>query len=500
MATSRKRKPKQSYTGLLICLAVIIAVAVGIIFIFGRKTPMDPVVFSYEHDDATYEGDAVIPMGIIIGGKDVGGMTKTQARGIIESMYEEPENQSVEVVFDEKTVTTSLDRLGVSWGINSAINQAITLGKGGGLIQRYKTQKALSLSPYRIEISKTLDRNEIKDFVQNQAAQIDVEPVDAALSREDGEFVVTAGKNGRKVNVSVTIGRILEAFYNHEKNSTLRVEAAMNEALPGVTTEDVSSIHDLLGAYTTTYRKKDNERTDRCINIEVATANINGKILMPGESVSTSDMMKERIAENGYATGGQYVNGQLEDAIGGGVCQVASTLYNALLRSELQIDRRQNHSLLVSYVDPSFDAAIATGSKDLVFTNNLDNPVFVSGETDGYEVSFRIYGTEYRSSTHSVTYKSVEERRLKSEDIIVEDYDMYIGETKKEGTTHDEVWSHLEMIVYEDGQEVSRTTLHSDYYMPSRAKIHKGMKPKETEPAQTETTAAPESSSAADNG
>ena len=482
----------------MICLAALIVLAVGIVIITAKKPVFEKVDFSFVYDDDAYEGDSVIPKGIFIGGKDVGGMKKSEARDLIESAYEEPENQTVEVVFDGKTVVTSLDRFGVSWGINSAINQAITLGLGGGPIQRYKTEKSLLAEPFHIEISKNLDRNEVESFVKNQAEQIDVAPVDASLSRRDGEFFVTAGKSGRVVNVAGTVGLILEAFYNHEGNSALSVTASMYDKEPSITTQAVSSIHDLLGSYTTTYLKHDSERTERCINIEVATAYINGKILMPGESVSTSDMMKERIAENGYATGGQYVNGQLEDAIGGGVCQVASTLYNALLRSELQIDRRQNHSLLVSYVDPSFDAAIATGSKDLVFTNNLQNPVFISGETDGHEVTFRIYGTEYRNASHSVKYESVTDKRIVSSEKTVEDYDLYVGETKKIGTTHDEVWSHLVKIVYEDGREVSRTTLHEDYYMPSQATVHKGMKPKETEAesssASKETTVASESS------
>lgn len=113
--------------------------------------------------------------------------------------------------------------------------------------------------------------------------------------------------------------------------------------------------------------------------------------------------------------------GQVEDSVGGGVCQVSTTLYNALLEAELQIDVRYPHSMEVSYVKPSKDAAIATGSKDLVFTNNKEYPIYIEGTTNGYEVSFTIYGKEDRPSNRKVEYISVEDKRIPSYAIEVPD-------------------------------------------------------------------------------
>ena len=94
--------------------------------------------------------------------------------------------------------------------------------------------------------------------------------------------------------------------------------------------------------------------------------------MYPGEQFSVINAITPFTEENGYEEAGSYNQGEVVDSLGGGVCQVATTLYLALIRSELQIDRRSAHSMPVSYVKPAFDAAVAEGSKDLKFTNNTD--------------------------------------------------------------------------------------------------------------------------------
>lgn len=94
------------------------------------------------------------------------------------------------------------------------------------------------------------------------------------------------------------------------------------------------------------------------------------------------------------------------DTYGGGICQVSTTLYNAVLKAELQVDERHNHTMLVSYVDPSKDAAIAEGLMDFVFTNNTDAPIYIYGV--GYQgtLNFTIYGHETRDPNRSISFRS----------------------------------------------------------------------------------------------
>lgn len=488
----RRRKQRQSHQRIKLFAAAgaaVLTLVLLIILLGGREYPA--VDFSAGRETDEYSGDTVLPDGVFIGTEYVGGLTKDEAMEKLRSIYSMPQNQTVRIYWEQQTVNTTLEQLGASWGVEHAINRAITLANGGGLAQRYKTSIDLSSGTYHIDLRKTLDREKVDSFIRKEVSSVyDQKPVNASIEYEDGGFRVTDGKVGKVTDIDSSVGTVMDAFHELADGQTLTASVVIKNAFPEITSDALSSIKDRLGTYTTRYRKPENGRTDRCINVEVATAYINGTVLMPGESLSASDAMKERNVENGYAMGGQYVNGQVEDAVGGGVCQVSTTLYNALLRAEIQIDKRYAHSMNVSYVLPSEDAAIALGSKDLVFTNNLDKPIYIYGDTDGYEVTFRIYGEEYRPANRTLSFEAIEEKRIESEDIIIEDPNLYVGEKKTDGSTHDEISSRLEKVVFIDGTEVSREVLHSDYYMPSQAKVHVGTKPKPSEPAETPQTAA----------
>ena len=127
---------------------------------------------------------------------------------------------------------------------------------------------------------------------------------------------------------------------------------------------------------------------------------------MPGETLSGYECLQPLTTANGYKSTASYENGRVVDSIGGGVCQLATTLYNAALQSELEITQRQNHSMIVGYVKPSMDAAIAGTVKDIKITNNYSTPIYVEGYTANRKLVFTIYGKETRPANRSVEYVS----------------------------------------------------------------------------------------------
>ena len=157
---------------------------------------------------------------------------------------------------------------------------------------------------------------------------------------------------------------------------------------PSVTKEELSQVKDVLGTATPYYGSS----YERNTNVEVGASKINGTLIMPGETFSVTAAVTPFNADNGYYPAPSYESGQVVDTYGGGICQVSTTLYNAVLKAELQVDERHNHTMLVSYVDPSKDAAIAEGLMDFVFTNNTDAPIYIYGV--GYQgtLNFTIYG------------------------------------------------------------------------------------------------------------
>ena len=435
---------------------------------------------------AGYADDEKIPEGIYIGTLYIGGSTRAQAYETVSAAYAGVEDRDVTIYWDGDPVTTSLDAFNVEWGIDEALDTAIRIGKSHGTLGSYFATMDLRMGTYHMELAKTVDREKIEKFVEDVAYDHDIRPKNAKIELVDGTFVVTDGSSGTSTDQKQTVAKIVNSFINTDAESTLTVVAVVNVVEPRITGDMLRNIQTILGQASTIYHEPGNEYGSRSNNVEVATRYINGTVLMPGEQVSTSDLMKDRIEENGYQSGSQMYNGQMEDAIGGGVCQVASTLYNALLKAEIQIDRRSNHSMIIPYLPPSKDAAIAVGSKDLVFTNNLDDPIYLRGETDGTNVIFTVYGKETRPANRTLEFVSVEDSRTKSENVIVYDDTMPEGTSKESGTAHDEVYSHLEKVVYVDGVEVSRETLHSDHYQLSVITETIGTKPTEAASDATE--------------
>ena len=176
-------------------------------------------------------------------------------------------------------------------------------------------------------------------------------------------------------------------------------------------------------------------------------------------------------AEHGYVEAGSYENGQVVDSFGGGICQVSTTLYNAVLYAELQVEKRYPHSMLVNYVKPSRDAAIAEGILDFVFTNNYDTPIYIFGEIDdANQMRFAIYGKDTRPEGRTVEYES---ETLETEDYGVtyqEDPDAPLGSMQYSGSPHTGVTAQLWKVVYQDGVEESREVInHSQYSNPIRS-------------------------------
>ena len=148
-------------------------------------------------------------------------------------------------------------------------------------------------------------------------------------------------------------------------------------------------IKDVLGTYTTDYGSSPYGRK---VNVVNGASKINGSVVYPGETFSVYKTVSPFTAENGYALAGSYENGQTVQTYGGGICQVSTTLYNAVIRAELKIKERHPHSMTVHYVPRSADAAIAGTYKDMKFENQYDFPIYIEGRANGSAITFTVYG------------------------------------------------------------------------------------------------------------
>ena len=441
--------------------------------------------------------DNVICEGVSVNGIEVGGMTPDEAAEVIADYVKNIQDKSIAIEIDDQVVTTTLGELGYSCNLEESVEEAMSLGKDGNFLNRYRESKEIAEKGEAINLVASLDKDILRQFVEENCTQFDVEPVNASLTRENGRFIVIEHKSGRKVSVQDTVDLIESCILAQDCTTTEKIEiaAVVEVAEPEYTTEMTSLCKDVLGTFTTSYTSSSASRSG---NVANGARLINGSVVWPGETFSAGGTMNPITAANGYYMAGAYENGQVVESIGGGVCQVSTTLYNAALMAELEITERSNHSMIVSYVKPSMDSAIAGTYKDLKITNNTDAPIYIEGVTANKHITFTIYGHETRPANRTIKYESeVLEVIQPGAEKVTKDPTQPTTYRKVTQSAHVGYKAQLWKIVYEDGKQVSREKVNYSSYAAEPAYVTVGTKEAEEEEVKEEV-AAPETAPEAD--
>lgn len=424
---------------------------------------------------------AVIPDGLSVGGQNLGGLDTEDAKQKLEDYVADMSGQTVSLDVEGVRVETTAGELGYSWKNPDVVEESVKEYNTGNVIQRYMKQKDLQRNPVDVPLELEADGETVARFVEEQCSPMNREAQDAVIVRENGQFVVTPSQTGLAVDMEGTKEAVLSAL-DGMIDGPVSVTAAVTVTEPVRTTEMLAQIQDVLGTFSTDFSSSGQARST---NLQVGSSKINGHVLMPGETLSGYECMQPFTRENGYASAAAYENGQVVDSIGGGVCQIATTLYNAALFAEMEITQRQNHSMVVGYVPPSNDAAIAGTYKDIKITNPYDTPVYVEGGTRGRTLTFTIYGKETRPANRTLKFQS---ETLSVQDpgepITRVDPSLAPGARVRVQAAHKGLKSRLWKCVYIDGVETERTLLHTDTYNASKAVYRVG-------PAAPEVPAAP---------
>lgn len=229
----------------------------------------------------------------------------------------------------------------------------------------------------------------------------------------------------------------------------------------------------VLGEYTTSFGTSSPGRKK---NIKNGAMKLDGTTLLPGETFSCYDALAPFTSENGYETAGAYQNGRIVSSVGGGVCQISSTLYNAVLGAELEIVERHAHSMTVNYVDLARDAAISGTYKDFCFTNDSRHPIAIRAIVYGDYLTFQILGIETRDKeTRTIKFETVRVSSTEPGDaIITYDQSRPRGFAKMTQKAHKGYEAELYKVIYKNGQEVDRIRINSSIYTASPAYITVG--------------------------
>lgn len=446
-------------------LAVALIVAAASVFLFTNDN-----LFK-----ADVTEDAVIEEGVFIGGIDVSGMTSQEATDAVNMYVENLKNMKITLVGPKANMEMTLGEMGLTAETGVAVQEAVAVGKYGNLISRFKVLKDLEENDYVIDMGLSIDKQTTAEVIYGKRKQINVESIDNGLKRENGEFVFVAGQEGNEVDI-VTAVNELNAYIGADwetaavENAEFTLASIISQ--PRGTEEELAKVKDVLGSCTTNYSSSSSGRAK---NVENGASKINGTILYPGEELSVYELVNPFTKENGYELAGSYSNGETVESFGGGICQVSTTLYNAVLNAELEITQRYNHSMIVTYVNPAADAAIAGTYKDLRFKNSFDFPVYIEATWENRNITFNIYGKETRSANRTVEYVS----EVLSENDPPTEYTLSytdpVGTFVTTRSKHIGYVAELWKVVKVDGIEQERTKVNKSTYQASAKKVTIGV-------------------------
>jgi len=435
----------------------------GIRYIILCLVTMIVIGTSVSHAEAAESN--VIEEGVFLGDIDLSGLTVEEAKSKVNNYLADLKNVTITLTaVGGNTITETAGSLGVDWKQDRLIEEAAALGKQGNILTRYKELQRLKHENKVYDIELAVDESALRKEIQSKSEAFNIEAEDAHLSRANGSFVIEGGKTGEIVNVDESVKYVSNFLKNEWNGSDTQIALVIDTSKPKGDAESLAMVKDVLGTFTTKYT---NSGADRCKNVSTGCSHINGTTLFPGEEFSAYNAVKPFSEENGYALAGSYLNGQVVESFGGGICQVSTTLYNAVLLSELQVVERHNHSMVVNYVPASQDAAIAeSAGKDFRFINNTEYPIYIEGYTRDKTITFTIYGVETRDPGHKVSYESETiKETVPDQDTIVADSSQPVGYIKSQ-SVHIGIDAKLWKIVTENGKEVSREVINSSSYKP----------------------------------
>lgn len=369
----------------------------------------------------SYE-DKVYP-NIYINNTDISGFTKTEVASLLKEEIKDFDNRKIVINIDDYNVDKTLSEFNPLYNFGGydteelLINSVINYGKDKNFWEKLNLLRKSSKKEYKITYD--YEHNLVDVLGENIYDDIYVKKVEPTLSMYSyGNFSVTEGRDGYYINKEELIEKL-----NSELEKVSKEDIVINmEKIIDKRSKDTNllkSVNKKISSYSSKY----STGNSRASNIELATRKIDNLVLMPGEEFSYEKAVSPVTKANGYKDGGVYVNGRVQQGIGGGICQVSSTLYNAQLKAGIVATKRRNHSMPVGYVPLGQDATMSTGYLDLKFKNTYDFPIFINAycsngtltteiwsnenATKGidYEVYTKVYGNGLKADTYLYGYK-----------------------------------------------------------------------------------------------
>lgn len=510
---------KESKLGLILLITIIILILLG--------------TFSTIFAVINIKNEKIIK-GIHIAQIDISNMTKEQAKTTIEEIYSKKEENEIYLKNGEFETTTTYKALEVQYKIDEAIEDAYEIGRSGNLFKDNFGIIKAKIQGTQIELEATIDEEMLDQVAQNINNSIEGAVIQPSYYRKDNKdkLIITVGKGGLQVDSEELYKRIYkivkeqqetniveiplitvqpdkiniekihqevykevkDAYYTKEpftiypeiegvdfdvENAKLLLEEQKEEyeipliiTKPAKTTRNIGTeaFPDLLSTFSTNYQASNVNRTT---NLRLASNKINGTVLLPGEEFSYNKTVGERTVSAGFKEAAVFNAGRVENGLGGGICQISSTLYDAVVMANLDVTVRRNHQFVTSYVKAGADATVVWGSQDFKFKNTRKYPVRITATVEGGVATVQVWGVK-EEVEYDITIETKKTATISYTTQYIQDASLPAGQQKvvQSGNNGQKVEAYK--VTKLNGQVISTTLLSKDTYNAMKKIVHVG--------------------------
>ena len=478
-------------------------------------------------------GNEKMISGISIEGIEVSGLTNEEAKTKVETIYNQKKEKEINIKYEDYESTLNPTLMEVEYNVDKAVETAYKIGRTENIfVNNYEILKALIMKE-NVDVEMTLNEDVTKQNIQDISVNLPGVVIESSYSVEDDELIITKGKAGvivdtdklyeevkenlnninandeiieipvsQKEPEEIDIQKIHDEIYKEAQDAyytknpftvypevegvDFDVEAAkkileeekdeyvikLTITKPKVTISQIGSeaFPDQLATFTTRYDVSD---VDRSTNLRIACQKINGKVVLAGDTFSYNQALGKRTEAAGYKNGKVYEAGQVVDGIGGGICQISSTLYNTALLANLDIVERRNHQFVTSYVPAGRDATVVYGVTDFKFKNTRKYPVRIVASANNGIATISMYGIkEENEYTFKFSTKTV--ASIPTTTKYVEDASLPAGteKVKQKGANGLKTETYITKML--NGKVISTKLLSKDTYDAMQRIVLKG--------------------------
>ena len=478
-----------------------------------------------------------IIQGVFVDNVNMSGLSVEEAKSYFQTIIEEKKTQNILLHYEDFETAITLEQIGASVNIEEIVEEAYQIGRKGNIFQNNYEILAKKITPANLEFTITFNEENFQNTINNISYSLPGTVVQSSYYINGENLVITRGSNGIIVEQSqmlellkTLVKDILQGKELYEitipvtevEPNPIDIEAIHNEiykepqdayitqdpfqlfvqvngvdfdvesaksiieqdqdeyiipliiTVPEITVDKLGeeAFPNVLGSYSTNYGASG---SNRGINIAIAAKTINNTILLPGEVFSYNQVVGDTTPDKGYKLGGSYLNGELVQSYGGGICQVSSTLYNAVLYANLEIVLRYNHSSTVGYVPASRDATVSYGGKDFQFKNSRNYPIKISATATNGVLKIAIYGIK-EEEEYEVEIESKVTGSIPYTTNYVEDNTLAAGQQVVKSNGSNGLKSVAYKVLKQNGVVISRTLLSQDTYNPMQRVVRVGTK------------------------